>query len=152
MFRYLRTYIITETPLTGVDTTDVAMIQDSLLGGHAYVAYDGYEPARGFSFYMSLPESTAGHMGDEVDFVAGSNIHIDTGTSTPTLIRLFHNNKLIEEKTGADMTYTITKPGIYRAEVYQLRRRLPLFRQTPRPWIFSNPIWVIEKPSGNLSE
>lgn len=141
MFHFLRTYAVMDYPLTGVDSTDCMMIQNALHKGRSYMAFDGYEPAQGFSFYLTYKDGAA-QMGDHITLEPGSVIHVETGSSNPILIRIFRDNILVLEKADKSAVYSITNPGIYRTEVYQLRRRLPLFRQIPRPWIFSNPIWV----------
>lgn len=143
LFRLLRTYVITSRPLTGSATTDRATILDALRAGHCYIAVDGYERASRFTFEATNGGTTAG-MGDSLTYRPGSRLRIRAGSSGRVLIRLVRDGVTAAETRADEMSYPVTAPGVYRAEVYQLRRRLPLWRETPRPWVFSNPIWVVQ--------
>lgn len=142
MFGFIRTYVITDRPLTGDAGDDGKTILNALRAGRCYVAVDGYERAVQFSFTYLDDEGGAG-MGDRVVYRPGSRIRVSAGSSGRVLIRLFRDGVPVAEASEKDLTYSITMPGVYRAEVYQLRRRLPLFMETARPWIFSNPIRVV---------
>lgn len=71
---------------------------------------------------------------------SGETIKLDTNTraviniSKKAKIRLIHNGEVLSETISTSLVVESLKPGKYRLEAY--------FKD--RPWIFSNPVWVIE--------
>ncbi|HSW36655.1 MAG TPA: hypothetical protein VLH18_08660, partial [Candidatus Limnocylindrales bacterium] len=53
------------------------------------------------------------------------------------LIRLLRNGVVLVAEKAASLSYRAVEPGLYRVEVYHC----PLIGR-PRPWIYSNPIWL----------
>ena len=58
------------------------------------------------------------------------------GRQRPGIIRLIRNGQEITRAQGRDLTFETKEPGVYRAEV------ILMVAGQPRPWIYSNPIYV----------
>ncbi len=109
------------------------MILSALRRGRAYIAFEYFESARGFSFVI-MDESEVATMGDEffLDDLAIVQIELPAKGK----IRLIKDGELFREEVGMELTCGIDETGIYRVEVYLWRA----FKY--RPWIFSNPIYA----------
>jgi hypothetical protein len=59
-FRYVRTHLLTETPLLHDADHDIPLLLESLALGRAYVAQESFAPARGFSFILHDEQAQAG--------------------------------------------------------------------------------------------
>jgi hypothetical protein len=132
-FRFIRTHILTEAGFLGEDELDREIILSALRRGRAYVAFEYFEPSRGFSFVV-MDESEVATMGDE--FYLDDMAIVQVELPCKGKIRLIRNGELFRETVGLELTCGIDEPGIYRVEVY-LRKALKY-----RPWIFSNPVYV----------
>ncbi|SHJ12145.1 hypothetical protein [Desulfofundulus thermosubterraneus] len=79
-------------------------------------------------------------MGDELKLVEGVTLHVLS--PRPALLRLIHEGGVIARAANAaDMVITVYRPGAYRAEV--LLNTYRGFKKVCRPWIYSNPIYVL---------
>jgi hypothetical protein len=141
MFRLLRTYAVTDTPLTGDKDADRRRILEALRAGHCYMAVDGYEQAIQFRFEL-IDGDRLTRMGDRAPYRHGSRIHTVVGSSGPVMIRLFRNGVPLVDMPTQELTYPISAPGLYHVEVYQMRRWFPYLDPVARPWIIANPIRV----------
>jgi len=140
MFNLVRTYVIPGTELTGDAATDEAMLLDAIRRGSCYVVLEGYEPAPGFSFELTLGADRLS-MGSQVDFRPGSRLHVAAPSRGPVRIRLYRNEVPLVETDGHELFVEVPGPGVYHTEVYQLRSGL-LRGTRPRTWIISNAIRV----------
>lgn len=132
-FKFLRTHVITEKPLTKDNTKDIKQIFAALTYGRAYVAAEYYREAKGFSFTVTDNNRSA-TMGDE--FTLNGRASLDTTLPTTAKIRIIKDGFPFREEITRNLTCDIALRGIYRAEVY-----LEVFSKY-LPWIFSNPIYV----------
>lgn len=166
VFRTLRTHVVTNTPLTygevsaakrsAANRSDTALVERALAAGHCYMSYDNYGDPTGFVFEAG----PAGRGGSHQDVVAGMGDMVTlpvTGQEKPlslrvqaprtrSLVRLYHNGRLVAAARGGRLDHTVTAPGVYRAEVFLYRRRLGNLCIGAKPWIFSNPIYVQPAP------
>ena len=115
---------------------DEAALRTALKAGHAYVAFDWMCEATGFRFEAFNPDGQPiGIMGDEVKDVEGLTLHAQY--PLPCQTRLLRNGGLVAETLGKDrVTFPVGEPGVYRLEAWLT------VDGEPRPWIFSNPIYV----------
>jgi len=134
-FRAVNTHIFTKTPLSGEADFDRSLILNALRQGHAFVAYDLPAATRGFRFYAHGLGRSA-WMGDEIPRTNGVTFQIRLPQRAEC--HLLKDGEMIKTWKDREVTsFTTTKPGVYRVEVY-----IP-FRGKRRGWIFSNPIYVI---------
>ncbi len=167
-FRTLRTHLLMAEPLSygeplrksireKDEAKDEALVQQSLALGHCYMAYDNYADPTGFTFEAKPAEAAAGQtmpvipaafMGDALTFPAqtasGAAAFVLTAQAprTRSLVRLYHDGRLVAAARGGRLDYAVRAPGVYRIEVFLYRRRLGSLCFGAKPWIFSNPIYV----------
>lgn len=140
LFGLVRTYVITESQLTGKVDIDEEILLNALRLGNCYIVLEGYEPAPGFSFEIEMGEQTLS-MGSRVEFRSGSRFQVSAPSSGPVKIILYRNGVSLAETEGHELLVEVPGPGIYHIETYQLRTQ---YRSGDRPriWIISNAIRV----------
>jgi len=133
-FNLIRTHVLTERPFSANSGDDIAALLDALQRGRAYVSLDHYRPATGFSLLVKEKDRCA-TLGDEFPLERSAEISIRVPHRAH--IRVLRNGALFHETTGTELSLPIDEPGVYRAEAY-----LSVLGRH-RPWIFSNPVYVI---------
>ena len=140
LFGLIRTYVITDTELTGDADIDEAMLVDAVRRGNCYLVLEGYEPAPAFSFEL-IRGAQRTPMGSSVGFQEGERLHVTAPSSGPVRIRLYRNELPLIETEGHELFVEVPGPGVYHIEVYQQRGTL-LRGERQRLWIISNAIRV----------
>ena len=140
LFGLIRTYVITGTEVTGDADVDEAILLNAVRRGSCYVVLEGYEPAPGFSFDLTMGADTL-FMGSRIEFQNGGRLHVAAPSSGPVRIMLYRNGVPLVETEGHDLFVEVPGPGVYHTEVYQMRNRF-LRGDRPRIWIISNAIRV----------
>lgn len=165
VFRTLRTHVITHNSLSFGEVgssradeaarSDASLLHRALGAGHCYMSYDNYADPTGFFFEASpagggrgaLPTAV---MGDSLPFPGASGPSALRLTvqapRTRSLVRLYHNGRLVAAARGGRLEHIVQAPGVYRAEVFLYRSRIGGFCFGAKPWIFSNPIYVQPAP------
>ncbi|MBN2515799.1 MAG: PHP domain-containing protein [Deltaproteobacteria bacterium] len=133
-FRFIRTHLLLDKPFEKDNVKDINAIINALRGGRAYVALEHFRKSRGFVLYIFDNNATA-MMGDE--FVLKENALLHVETPAHCKIRVIRDGETLREDIATRLEFTITEKGVYRVEAYI--RILYKYR----PWIFSNPIYVI---------
>lgn len=135
-FKTINTHILTDRPLTGNVEEDRHILFDNLRQGHCFIGYDLPASTRGFRF-MAQSDQGEIMMGDTTRLRFGITLQIQLPQSAE--VRLLRDGKEIRHWPSKRNTIlTVTKPGIYRVEVYIF------YKGKRRGWIFSNPIFVTE--------
>ena len=109
-------------------------IYGALKQGRLFIANERVAPAAGFRFSYISKNGSALTMGQEATFKRGI-LFIETPDKGE--IRLLKDGAVLKKWIGTGGSYEVEESGVYRVEVY---RRLLFFG--PRPWIFSNPIYL----------
>lgn len=144
VFGLVHTVIVTTTPYNALYHHDREVTLDALRNGHAYVAFSGLEPARGF-FFTAASANNRAIMGDSLKLDGTATIHITLPDSNDVEARLIRNGKVIGTyKDTGTATLTVNTTGQYRVEVFQKRLMLPFFMKRSYPWILSNPIYIYD--------
>ncbi len=136
VFNLIRTHILASAPLSGDDKQDIATILNTLRQGQCYVSLDYFQSAHGFSMTLSDEKDTA-TMGGH--FSLGEKARLQASFPGTARIRLLRNGKIIRTESGNSLEQTIHESGCYRIEAY-----IKAFGMY-RPWIFSNPIYVVKR-------
>jgi len=134
VFNLIRTHVVIEKPLSGDGRSDIATILEALRRGRAYVSLDHFQPAKGFSLIL---EADGGPytLGDEA--VLRHTAEFRVRCPHRARIRLIRNGILFHECNADAFRITVQEPGVYRVEA-----DLKAFGRY-RPWIYSNPIYLI---------
>lgn len=136
LFRQVNTHLLLNEPLTGAYQPDRAAVLKALGRGHAFVAYDGAAPARGFRFSASSDRGLV-LMGDEVYNRTGLTVQI--ASPAAARLRLLRNGAEVRTwQAATNVTHIIPagESGVFRVEAH-----LP-YRGGSRGWVFTNPIYV----------
>ena len=108
-------------------------VYEALEKGHLFVAHDVVADARGFLFAAIGPNGAVhGIMGDRVKREAGLKLY--AYLPSPGEIRFLKDGKEVARVAGQEGWLPVDGPGVYRVEVVR----------KGRPWIYSNPVYVIE--------
>jgi hypothetical protein len=133
-FRFLRTHLLTECPLSGELDADRETIFSALRAGRAYIAMDAVAPATGFAFWAD------GHaepltMGDEAPAEGERTLHVRL--PAPARVRIVRDgNEIAAADEATSLSCATRGPGVYRVEAYRRAHR------RERTWILSNPIYL----------
>lgn len=141
MFNWFRTYVLTDEPLTGIAEHDKRAINAAIAQGRSFSVVEGYGAGHGFSFVYADDDTTV-TMGGSTSKKSDGRFTVSTGVQGGVVIRLMQDGGFAAESHADEATFEVDESGVYRVEVFQIRRYLPLFDVSERPWIISNPIWI----------
>jgi hypothetical protein len=132
-FRLVRLHVLLPS---GTALDETALLQAIRLG-HCFVGFDLFGDSTGFSFTLESGEGPR-LQGDEVSLRPGTMLKV--AIPVPGRIVIFRDGQSIADEAGVDVkTLAVTKPGIYRVEVYLPQLGKPVGEQ---PWIISNPLYI----------
>ncbi len=126
MFQLSRTHVL--VPST---TLTAEGVYDALQQGHAYFTMELEAEAKGFSFTAERGRERLGIMGDSMPLEPG--MHLTVRLPQAGQIALFKDGRQAAAATTQEWDVPVTDSGVYRVEV----------TRHGRPWIFSNPIYVM---------
>jgi hypothetical protein len=135
IFSTINTYIVTSAELSSDYNLAAKQVLSALRSGSCYISFDSLNPGKGFSF-QACDRQKVYQMGGFAPLSKQLTFSIKSPPGRPQ-IRLVHNGKVVFTKKAADLEYPVTDPGLYRIEIFYC----PLIGQ-PRPWIYSNPIYI----------
>jgi hypothetical protein len=125
MFKLVRTHLL-------VMEVTPESIYEALAKGHAFVAHDLVADSKGFSFLAAHRNKVEGIMGDQVKWRKGLQLYAylpSVGAMT-----LLKDGQVVAGAEGQRGWFDLPGPGVYRVEA----------TRGQRPWIYSNPIYVVE--------
>ncbi|MBI3615639.1 MAG: CehA/McbA family metallohydrolase [Candidatus Omnitrophica bacterium] len=125
LFKLVRTHLL-------LPEISEKAIYNALAGGHAFVAHDMVAEAKGFSFAAVERDKVAGIMGDQV--IWGRGLRLYAYLPSPGNLVLFKDGRPAAKERGQQIWFDVPGPGVYRVEA----------TRSGKPWIYSNPIYVIE--------
>jgi len=135
-FSTINTHILTTTKLSGDLPNDSKMIYQALSSGHAFVGYDLPATTKEFRFFANNKNQKV-IMGDDIELNGSVTIQVHTpGGGETSLIK---DGKIIQKTRNPNLIHNADEPGIYRVEVHRN------FLGKRRGWIYSNPIYIIDK-------
>jgi hypothetical protein len=131
-FRFLRTHLLVDRPMSRDLEADRAAVFAALRAGRGYIAVDSLAPAKGFGFWAEGERRL--EMGEEAQ--AGAyRLHVRAPQAAK--LRLVRNGAEVAGGSGIDtLEHEVTEPGVYRVEAYLNAHG------RERTWILSNPIYL----------
>lgn len=135
LFRTINTYVILPGRLRRAFAPAKRQILAALGEGRCYLSFDGLHEGSGFRFYARCGAAEI-QPGGEVSFRPGISLAV-VSPARRSLIRLLRNGVPAAEVSAPALRYAVTRPGVYRAEVFYR-----LWTGRPRPWIYANPIYI----------
>ena len=137
IFKTINTYIVLKEKLSDKFTTAKRQIYEALRSGNCYLSFDSLCPGGQFHYYADTGKAKI-IMGEEISGDHDATLKVKVPGKKP-LVRLIRNGELVLQEQTRELAYKPLKPGAYRVEVYYC----PRFGR-PRPWIYSNPIYLTE--------
>lgn len=125
--RYVSTHILSQK-------LNEAAVRDALRNGHAFVAHDWLCDSTGFAFVAMKGGNRAAVMGDEVKLDGA--LVLSAATPVKCTMKLIRNGEVIQATSTKRLDFDVKAAGVYRIEAW-----LEVDGE-PRPWIYSNPIYV----------
>lgn len=107
-------------------------VYEALEKGRLFVAHDLLADARGFSFTVTRGEEVIGTLGERVRWEPGLNLR--AVLPAPGEMTLFRDGRRVQTAQGRGGRFDVEGKGVYRLEG----------TLGGRPWIYTNPIYVIE--------
>jgi hypothetical protein len=134
LFQCVNTHILTPQPLTGEIEADRAEIFRAVKMGACFIGYEIPGSTRGFRFSA---QGQTGNVSMGGTLKLGNGVTLQILAPARAHIKLIHRGAVIAERSDHEaMTYTASKPGAYRVEVWRE------YRGKERCWILSNPIYI----------
>ncbi|RLB22674.1 MAG: hypothetical protein DRG71_06850 [Deltaproteobacteria bacterium] len=138
-YDYALTSITIHVLLPEALSSDFQVAKDQIYGaikkGHLFIGHDAIAASKGFRLAFSGESGTCALMGEELRFEPGS---LTVELPLRGLIRIIRNGREYSKGEANQFEAKVQKAGVYRVEVY---KKTPIFGW--RPWIFSNPIFLI---------
>jgi hypothetical protein len=127
-FRFIRTHVLCEEPLTGELEHDREQVYGALRAGRCYIAVDSVAPGSGFRF-------DAGELPMGAEAPAGPRT-LRARVPLPARLRLLRDGVELASAEGTALEHQVDEPGVYRVEAYRQAKG------RERTWILSNPIYL----------
>lgn len=138
-FQTVKMHMLPSKTLSGRDARDKSLIIDCMKQGRVYIECGSYSNPKGFG-YTAESDGNIATCGDTLWYGQTAVLTVTSPDTTDVLYRIYHNGKMLYEQRDGLVQYDLSEEGIYRAEVFQLRRKAPFFQQKERLWIITNPI------------
>ncbi len=129
MFKFARTHLLVPD-----ETLTAEGIYTALRQGHAYVAVELLDQAKGFTFTVEDHGRVVGVMGDMVPW--SPDLRLRVHLPATALLTLVRDGQAVQTTIGDAWDLPLPAPGVYRVEAARHNK----------PWIFSNPIYVQTAP------
>lgn len=133
-FRYLRTHVLCDDPLSGDAAADRERIYAALRAGRCYIAMDALAPSRGFYLRAEARERAA-VMGEEAAFDDGP-WRLRARAPHAAELRLLRGGVELARVQGREVEAEAAAPGAYRVEARVVAGG------RARTWIISNPVYL----------
>jgi hypothetical protein len=128
-------HALLEGPLSSRFEKAKDQIYKAMREGRLFVSHDNLAPGKGFRFHFTSESGSSLNMGGSTSYEPGV---LDIITPLQGEIRLIHNGALMKKWRLQRVCFPLEKRGSYRVEVF-----LKCFPFGWRPWIFSNPIYLV---------
>lgn len=135
LFRAVNTHLLLSNPLTREFDPDREAVLKALAGGSCFMGHDRLHDTTGFDFWLADRDGRQAGQGEEVSFQEGLELYWRLPAVAP--LQVVRNGKTVHQSRTRTGRLAIESPGVYRLEAFW---PLPFFG--PRPWIFSNPVYV----------
>jgi len=139
--RVIQTHIVLNNTFSGNYDHDARLVYNAIKNGNTFISYENMGNTTGFEFYAQTPD-TVYSMGSSIYTDSVSNFTVRVPGKINTKIYIKTPEQTMKIQHGPVLTLNNPEPGIYFAEVYQLRRSLPFGQKTEHPWIITNTIEI----------
>ena len=134
-FSTIKTHVVLHEKLDNDYTYAKNQVFDAIKAFKIYIAQERWNNPEGFEFSVNNGYEKQ-YFGGEIKLEEKECV-LQTAAPVKGKVRVIKNGTLIKEETTKKLEIQITEKGAYRIEVRQ--KVLGIYK----PWIYSNPIWVI---------
>ena len=122
--------------------------------GGAFISFGNTQLARNFSLQLVELGRGAVGIGRAVAWNEGQYLRAGFwGGPTERLVyRVMRDGEHRAWVAGAELAWPLDEPGVYRVEVYRYALRVGPVTWNLRPWIFTNPNWVVRVDEVSVTE
>lgn len=117
-------------------------LYEALKTGRCYFSYDLLGDPRPLHFTATNGVEQA-LMGEKISRPPAGTVTLKAKAASGTLLRLFKDGRIVAAARNGVLTYEAREPGVYRIEGYRYGMRVGSLYLNSRPWIFTNPIYVV---------
>lgn len=135
IFGTINTYLLLEEELAEDFLAAKTQILNALKDGRCYISFDSLAKGSGLIFY-AVSGMQRYLMGSAFPYTPGLALEAKIPVKR-ALFKLVRDGKVIHTSSGSSLHFTVQQSGVYRLEVFYK----PLLGR-PRPWIYSNPIFI----------
>ena len=135
LFRAINTHLLLPKKLSGDLDTDRSIIYQALAGGSSFISNDRLGKIRDFDFWLANDGSRRCGQGEETNLKSGDTFF--WRQPERALTYLIRDGQIISEITVLENPIHVPGPGVYRIEIFKPSRFFG-----PRPWIYSNAIYI----------
>ncbi|MBW1709003.1 MAG: CehA/McbA family metallohydrolase [Deltaproteobacteria bacterium] len=135
LFKAINTHVLLPESLSGDLDKNRAAVYKALAAGSCFVGHDRLKKTKGFNFLLENKGEKKAGQGEEVTFATEDQLVWSLPARTEA--RLYRNGQVILKITARDGRFQVPGPGVYRLEASWPSRFFG-----PRPWIFSNHIYL----------
>jgi len=141
LFKIVQTHVVARQPLIGDYRHDARIVYDALKNGNAYISYENLGGTGGFEFFATAAD-TLYPSGSIVQTGKEIQLHLRVPEGQQVRVYIKSPDGAVVEADGNEVQYENPEPGVYYAEVSQVRRILPFGKKVEFPWIIANPIII----------
>jgi hypothetical protein len=134
LMKTINVHILLERALSNRLQEAKGQIYTALREGNLFICHENLASAKGFRFGYETNSGKRIIMGQETGFEKG---RFEVKLPRKAKIRLIRNGVINKKRHAQQVSWEITKRGVYRLEGF-----LYMFPFGWRPWIFSNPIYL----------
>ncbi len=135
IFSTINTYLLLEEELAEDFQMAKIQILSAIKDGSCYISFDSLAKGSGFNFCAASGQQRY-LMGSALTYTPGLTLEARVPEKRAHF-RLIRNGRVIYTGSGSGLRFPVEQPGVYRLEVFY---KTLLGR--PRPWIYSNPIFI----------
>jgi len=124
---------------------ELAAIQEAIRDGEVFISFGDAQQAA--SFRLALVKATGAVIPMGAQVAAEQGLRLVTSlmdTGGELLFRVVRNGQTAGHFRGSGLSVPVEGPGVYRVEAYRYAWRMGDLHFGLRPWIFSNPIHVLD--------
>jgi hypothetical protein len=147
---FLRTFqnhVTLGAPLPDDPAAAEAAITEAVRAGRVIISLGDGIWARAFRFEARTPNARVAGVGDRAAVAKGTVLRAAFRVPPRERLayRVMRNGQEVAFLRGSELDWRVPGPGIYRLEVYRFGTRVGSLFMGLRPWIFTNPIELLDE-------
>jgi hypothetical protein len=149
-FKTLVSHLAVAGPLPSDPATARGLIAEGVRRGDLFISLGDHDRARGFRSAAVTEDGLWIPMGVDVPTRGQAVLRAGFGEDPDRKVayRILRNGQEVEWVLGPSLEWRTPGPGVYRVEVYRYGIRMGKVFFRLKPWIFANPIGLLEDGPG----